>query len=60
MDDGTITEEEKVKALHLMPVPTLPLDAIEECTMSTTEHSGEQFVVRKRMMQERAPSRSTS
>ena len=52
--NGVITEEDKVEALRLMPVPTLSQDVIQECAMSTAEHSGEQLVIRERMMQERA------
>ena len=43
-----------VDALRLMPVPTLPLDVVQEYAISATERSGEQFVVNERMMQERA------
>ena len=39
--DGIITEEEKVGALCLMPLPTLSRDGIQGYTMSTTEHSVE-------------------
>ena len=52
--DSVITEEEKVEALRLMPVPTLPLDVVQEYAISATERSEEQFVVNERMMQERA------
>ena len=49
-----ITEDEKVEALRLMPVPTLSRDVAKEYTMSATESSGEQLVIHGRMMQERA------
>lgn len=51
--DGVITEEKKAETLHLMHVPTLSRHIVQEYAMSTTERSGEQRVVHKRMMQER-------
>ena len=53
-DDGAITEEDKVELLRLMPVPTLPLDIVQEYAMSTTDHLGKHLVVHECMMQERA------
>jgi hypothetical protein len=51
---GVITEEEKVEALRLMPVPSLSWDVVQECAMSTREHLGKQLVICKHMMQEQA------
>ena len=45
---------EKVKALRLVPVPTLSRVVIQEYAVTTMEHLWEQLVIRERMMQERA------
>ena len=55
-DNGVITEEEKVRALHSMPVPTLAQDVVQEYAVSTTDRSEEQLVIRERMIQERVLS----
>ena len=47
-------EEEKVEALCLISVSMRSRDVIQEYTMSTTEHPGEQLVIHERMMQDRA------